>query len=44
MAIVFPKKGKAQVVRFWRAFRDFKHGKDAALRQSEAELDRYLTT
>jgi hypothetical protein len=26
------------VIRFWKAFRDFKHGKDATLRKAEAEL------
>lgn len=43
IAIVVPDTGKVQVVRFWRAFRDFKHGKDAALRKAEAQLDRYLS-
>jgi len=30
------------VVRFWRAFRDSKHGKDQRLRDAEADLGRYI--
>ena len=37
-AVVFPTGGDVQLVRFWHAFRDFKHGKDRALRAAEAEL------
>jgi hypothetical protein len=43
LGIVVPSEGRrARVVRFWRAFRDFKHGKDRLLRAAEAELDGYL--
>lgn len=38
IAIVLPARGPAKVVRFWRAFRDFKHGKPATLRAAEREL------
>ena len=38
LAIGVPVRGKVRVIRFWRAFRDFKHGKELALRQAEAEL------
>jgi hypothetical protein len=45
LAIVVPAKGRsAEVVRFWQAFRDFKHGKPQLLREVEAELDRHLAT
>jgi hypothetical protein len=44
LAIVVPSEGRrARVVRFWRAFRDYKHGKDRLLRAAEAELEGYLT-
>ena len=39
VAIIIPKKGKLRVIRFWKAFRDYKHGKDQALRRAEAELE-----
>jgi hypothetical protein len=38
LAIVIPADGPVRVVRFWQAFRDFKHGKDRTLRAAEAEL------
>jgi hypothetical protein len=38
LAIVIPERGPVQVIRFWQAFRDYKHGKDQALRVAEAEL------
>ena len=38
LAIVFPERGLVQVIRFWQAFRDYKHGKERALRAAEAEL------
>ena len=41
-AIVVPSRGPARVFRFWRAFRDYKHGKDEKLRGIEAELQRAL--
>lgn len=36
------KHGAASVVRFWLAFRDFKHGKAQSLRRKEEELERAL--
>lgn len=43
LGIVVPATGSdAHVVRFWRAFREFKHGRNRLLRQAEAELERYL--
>ena len=39
LAIGVPRHGKVRVIRFWRAFRDFKHGREHALRRGEAELD-----
>ena len=35
MALVFSTDGKVKDVRFWRAFRDFNHGKEASLKQAE---------
>ena len=43
LVIVVPARGRrAHVIRFWRAFRDSKHGKDQRLRDAEADVDRYL--
>jgi hypothetical protein len=38
IAIVLPDRGRVKVVRFYQAFRDFKHGNDRLLRQKEDEL------
>ena len=38
LAIVIPERGPVQVIRFWQAFRDYKHGRDRALRAAEFEL------
>jgi hypothetical protein len=38
MAIYFPKKGKIKIIRFWKAFKDFKHGKEAVLSKTEREM------
>lgn len=38
MAIVIPAKGKMKEIRFWQAFKDFKHGKDRLLREAEKSL------
>ena len=38
LAIVIPERGPVQVIRFWQAFRDYKHGNDRSLRAAEAEL------
>jgi hypothetical protein len=42
LAIVIPADGSVQVIRFWQAFRDYKYGKDRALRAAEAELEAAL--
>ena len=45
LGIVVPHKGRsARVVRFWRAFREYKHGKDGSLRAAEADLEACLDT
>ena len=38
VAMLVPTVEPEQVIRFWQPFRDFKHGKDAALRWGESEL------
>jgi hypothetical protein len=38
LAIIIPADGSVRVIRFWRAFRDYKHGKDRTLQAAEAEL------
>jgi hypothetical protein len=38
LAIVIPADGSVRVIRFWQAFRDYKHGKHRTLRAAEAEL------
>lgn len=38
LAIVIPERGPVQVIRFWQAFRDYKHGKEGALKAAESEL------
>ena len=38
LAIVVPRRGKLRVIRFFTAFKDFKHGKDSRLRVAEREL------
>jgi hypothetical protein len=43
LAIVVRPRGTPTVVRFWRAFRDFKHGRDQALRKQESELEKLLS-
>ena len=42
IAIVIPVDGPVRVIRFWRAFRDYKHGKDRTLRAAEGELEAAL--
>ena len=44
LAIVVPRRGPVRVIRFWRAFRDFKHGRDRDLVSAEAELEAALAT
>jgi hypothetical protein len=38
LALVFCSRGRIRSVRFHRAFLDLKHGKESALRETEAEL------
>ena len=38
LAIVFLPRGKVKVIRFHKAFMDFRHGKDALLKSKESEL------
>jgi hypothetical protein len=42
LAIHFDAAGRVRVIRFWRAFRDYKHGKPHALRKAEASLFAHL--
>lgn len=42
MAIVFMPRGKIKTVRFYQAFKDFKHGNSDLLRRKEAKLYSYL--
>jgi hypothetical protein len=38
LAIIIPSDKSVRVIRFWQAFRDYKHGKDRTLRAAEAAL------
>ena len=38
VGMLAPSAHDVKVIRFWQPFRDFKHGKERALRQAEAEL------
>ncbi len=38
MVVLFPRRGSVRTIRFWRAFRDFKHGNGSALEKAECEL------
>jgi hypothetical protein len=42
LAIIIPADGPVRVIRFWQAFRHYKHGKDRTLRAAEAELEAAL--
>jgi hypothetical protein len=44
LAVLFPKRGKVRAIRFWQAFRDFRHGKERPLRTAEAELFEFTDT
>jgi hypothetical protein len=44
LAIIIPADGPVRVIRFWQAFREYKHGKDRTLRAAEAELGAALGT
>jgi hypothetical protein len=38
MVVYFPKVGRVKTIRFFQAFKDFKHGKEHSLRKAEREL------
>lgn len=38
LAIVLPEEGPVQVIRFWQAYKDYKHGKPRLLKQKEQDL------
>jgi hypothetical protein len=42
IALVYCGRGRIQAVRFYRAFRDLKHGNDATLKVAESELGRLI--
>ena len=43
LGILVPPEGRrVHVVRFWRAFRDHKHGKPRLLQPAEADLERLM--
>jgi hypothetical protein len=42
LAVVVPRRGPVRVIRFWRAFRDFKHDREDTLRSAEEQLARAL--
>jgi hypothetical protein len=43
LAVVIPRQGKAELVRFFVAFRDHKHGKPARLEAAERDLEQALS-
>ncbi len=38
IAIYLPRFGSVRTIRFWKPFKDFKHGRDRLLKRAEAEL------
>ena len=38
LAIIVPPKGRVQVIRYFRAFKDYKHGNEKQLREAERKL------
>ncbi len=48
LAILFSRSGEVKVIRFWQAFRDYKHGSDKPLKDAEStwfeEMSRAATT
>jgi hypothetical protein len=42
LAVVVPKRGRVRVIRFFKAFRDYKHGKDPKLSEQEDTLAKAL--
>ncbi len=42
MAIIFSQKWRIETVRFYQAFKNYKHGKDKLLKKKEEELYAYL--
>ncbi|MEX2282389.1 MAG: hypothetical protein WEE89_07890 [Gemmatimonadota bacterium] len=41
-AVVFMDRGQVEIVRFWKAFRDYKHGKTASLDEQQRRLEDLL--
>ena len=41
-AVIFPGGAEVRIIRFWQPFRDYRHGRDRALRAAEAELFAFL--
>jgi hypothetical protein len=41
-AVLFPRLGRTRRVSFYQAFRDFKHGKEAKLREAEETLFAFI--
>ena len=42
VVIVIPRRGRPQVIRFYNAFNDYKHGKAATLRARERDLEQAI--
>jgi hypothetical protein len=38
LAVLIPVRGKVRTIRFWQAFKDFKHGNSQALHEAETEM------
>jgi hypothetical protein len=43
MAVLFPRFGPTRRVSFYQAFREFKHGKEATLREAEETLFAFIS-
>lgn len=43
IAILFPKKGRTQVLRFYNAIKDYKHGKKRKLKELEKKLFDFIS-
>ena len=43
VVIVIPPRGRPQVIRFYNAFRDYKHGKTAALHARERDVEQAIS-
>jgi len=42
IAIIVPRRGRVQIIRFWQAFRDYKHGRPGPLETQQGLLFRVL--